>query len=121
MTERISLEFGVQAFNIFNHIQLGDPALTTWLSITRRRWTAQGTRCPITGYFTGRKFRSDHLDQRISTTTTTMRRRRTPAPVCPADSIHGSRSSSNSSASLCETQVRLQVRDQVFSEISGVA
>ena len=25
LTERVSLEFGVQAFNIFNHVQLGDP------------------------------------------------------------------------------------------------
>ena len=25
LTERFSLEFGVQAFNVFNHTQLGDP------------------------------------------------------------------------------------------------
>jgi len=25
ITERVSAEFGVQAFNIFNHVQLGDP------------------------------------------------------------------------------------------------
>jgi hypothetical protein len=25
LTERVSMEFGVQAFNIFNHVQLGDP------------------------------------------------------------------------------------------------
>ncbi len=25
LTERLSLEFGIQAFNIFNHVQLGDP------------------------------------------------------------------------------------------------
>jgi hypothetical protein len=25
MTERVSVEFGVQAFNILNHVQLGDP------------------------------------------------------------------------------------------------
>ena len=25
VTERVSVEFGVQAFNIFNHVQLGDP------------------------------------------------------------------------------------------------
>jgi hypothetical protein len=29
LTERISLEFGVQAFNIFNHVQLGDPGNLT--------------------------------------------------------------------------------------------
>jgi hypothetical protein len=27
VTERVSVEFGVQAFNIFNHVQLGDPNL----------------------------------------------------------------------------------------------
>jgi hypothetical protein len=26
LTERVSMEFGVQAFNIFNHVQLGDPS-----------------------------------------------------------------------------------------------
>jgi hypothetical protein len=26
LTERVSLEFGIQAFNIFNHVQLGDPS-----------------------------------------------------------------------------------------------
>jgi hypothetical protein len=26
LTERLSLEFGVQAFNVFNHVQLGDPS-----------------------------------------------------------------------------------------------
>jgi hypothetical protein len=26
ITERVAVEFGVQAFNIFNHVQLGDPA-----------------------------------------------------------------------------------------------
>jgi len=25
ITERVSAEFGIQAFNIFNHVQLGDP------------------------------------------------------------------------------------------------
>ena len=25
ITERLSVEFGVQAFNVFNHTQLGDP------------------------------------------------------------------------------------------------
>jgi hypothetical protein len=27
VTERVEMEFGVQAFNIFNHVQLGDPSL----------------------------------------------------------------------------------------------
>jgi hypothetical protein len=26
LTERVAMEFGVQAFNIFNHVQLGDPS-----------------------------------------------------------------------------------------------
>ena len=26
ITERVEMEFGVQAFNIFNHVQLGDPS-----------------------------------------------------------------------------------------------
>ena len=26
ITERVAVEFGVQAFNIFNHVQLGDPS-----------------------------------------------------------------------------------------------
>jgi hypothetical protein len=30
ITERFGLEFGVQAFNIFNHTQLGDPSKTTF-------------------------------------------------------------------------------------------
>ena len=29
LTERFSLEFGVQAFNVFNHAQLGDPGNLT--------------------------------------------------------------------------------------------
>ncbi len=29
LTERVALEFGVQAFNIFNHVQLGDPGNLT--------------------------------------------------------------------------------------------
>jgi hypothetical protein len=26
ITERVEMEFGIQAFNIFNHVQLGDPS-----------------------------------------------------------------------------------------------
>lgn len=33
LTERLSMEWGVQAFNIFNHVQLGDPG-TLFLSYT---------------------------------------------------------------------------------------
>jgi hypothetical protein len=29
LTERVAMEFGVQAFNIFNHVQLGDPGALT--------------------------------------------------------------------------------------------
>jgi hypothetical protein len=29
LTERAALQFGVQAFNIFNHVQLGDPGVLT--------------------------------------------------------------------------------------------
>ena len=29
LTERVSMQFGVQAFNIFNHVQLGDPGVLT--------------------------------------------------------------------------------------------
>ena len=29
LTERFGLQFGVQAFNIFNHVQLGDPGNLT--------------------------------------------------------------------------------------------
>jgi hypothetical protein len=29
LTERVGMQFGVQAFNIFNHVQLGDPGVFT--------------------------------------------------------------------------------------------
>jgi hypothetical protein len=29
LTERVAMEFAVQAFNIFNHVQLGDPGQLT--------------------------------------------------------------------------------------------
>jgi hypothetical protein len=29
LTERVSMELGIQAFNIFNHVQLGDPSVLT--------------------------------------------------------------------------------------------
>lgn len=29
LTERVSMQFGVQAFNVFNHVQLGDPGVLT--------------------------------------------------------------------------------------------
>ena len=34
LTERASLQFGVQAFNIFNHVQLGDPSSSNPANLT---------------------------------------------------------------------------------------
>jgi hypothetical protein len=34
LTERTSVQFGVQAFNIFNHVQLGDPSISSPSNLT---------------------------------------------------------------------------------------
>ena len=47
LTERVSMEFGVQAFNIFNHVQLGDPGNFTLVYDT----TVPGTNLSVPGSF----------------------------------------------------------------------
>ena len=47
LTERVVMEFGVQAFNIFNHVQLGDPGNFTLQYDT----TVPGTRLSVPGDF----------------------------------------------------------------------
>lgn len=47
LTERIAMEFGVQAFNIFNHVQLGDPGTFTLGYDT----TVPGTNLSVPGSF----------------------------------------------------------------------
>jgi hypothetical protein len=47
LTERVSLEFAVQAFNIFNHVQLGDPGALTLAYDT----TVPGTNLSVPGNF----------------------------------------------------------------------
>ena len=76
LTERVSMEFAVQAFNIFNHVQLGDP----WdpeprLTLPEPWWE------PVTNFRSG-NFGLINYDGRISTTTTTTWRPRTRAPAC---------------------------------------
>jgi hypothetical protein len=45
ITERVSAEFGVQAFNIFNHVQLGDPSLSNlqfnYVQLSNGAWALQ--------------------------------------------------------------------------------
>jgi hypothetical protein len=47
LTERVSMEFGVQAFNIFNHVQLGDPGNLTLVYDP----TVPGTHLQVPGDF----------------------------------------------------------------------
>jgi hypothetical protein len=47
LTERVAMEFGVQAFNIFNHVQLGDPGTFTLSYDT----TVPGTNLSVPGSF----------------------------------------------------------------------
>ena len=47
LTERVGLEFGVQAFNIFNHVQLGDPGTLNLVYDT----TVPGTNLSVPGGF----------------------------------------------------------------------
>jgi len=47
LTERVAVEFGVQAFNIFNHVQLGDPGTFTLSYDT----TVPGTNLSVPGSF----------------------------------------------------------------------
>lgn len=47
LTERAALEFGVQAFNVFNHVQLGDPGTLTLGYDT----TVPGTNLSVPGSF----------------------------------------------------------------------
>jgi hypothetical protein len=47
LTERVSMEFAVQAFNILNHVQLGDPGALTLTYDT----TVPGTNLSVPGNF----------------------------------------------------------------------
>jgi len=47
LTERVALEFGVQAFNVLNHVQLGDPSVFTLSYDT----TVPGTNLSVPGNF----------------------------------------------------------------------
>ena len=47
LTERVSMQFGVQAFNVFNHVQLGDPGNFTLSYDT----TVPGTNLSVPGSF----------------------------------------------------------------------
>jgi hypothetical protein len=47
LTERVAMQFGVQAFNIFNHVQLGDPGNFTLSYDT----TVPGTNLSVPGSF----------------------------------------------------------------------
>ena len=51
LTERVSMKFGAQIFNIFNHVQYGDPNPNNIAFNYTKAMDSLGNPIPITGYF----------------------------------------------------------------------
>ena len=91
ITERVDMEFGVQFFNIFNHVQLGDPGTDNLaLNYTNVPDSAGN---PTNQYIVSPvgKSRSDHQHQQFQQPKRQRRLAEHGHGFAQADSIHASR------------------------------